>query len=260
MFSIDSYAYSNKLRKFHPAEKCSFAMITLIICLVASSVPTSLAVFTVMCVAVVGYAGIPGRVFAGFMSLPGSFLLVGVLTIAVTVTKEPVAFLFGMSVWGFNIGITSASTVVAVSLLFKSLGAVSCLYFLSLTTPMIDIIYVLRKMKVPALFIELMTLIYRFVFVLAETAERIYTSQSSRLGYAGVKVSFSSLGGLASTLFIKSFHRSQMLFQALSSRCYTGGLNVLDAEYRFSVRNLFLIAMLDIGLVALSLYSGGGQL
>ena len=260
MFSIDSYAYSNKLRKFHPAEKCAFAMITLIICLAASSIPTSLTVITVMCVAVVGYAGIPGRVFAGFMSIPASFLLVGVLTIAVTVTREPATFLFSMSVWGFNIGVTSASTVVAVSLLFKSLGAVSCLYFLSLTTPMIDIIYVLRKMKIPVLFIELMTLIYRFIFVLAETAEKIYTSQSSRLGYGGVKVAFSSLGGLASTLFIKSFHRSQLLFQALSSRCYSGGLNVLEAEYTFSVRNLFLIAVLDLALIALSFYSGGGQL
>ena len=260
MFSIDSYAYSNKLRKFHPAEKCAFAMITLIICLVASSIPTSLAVFALMFVVVVGYAGIPGRVFVGFMSIPVSFLLVGVLTIAINITKNPTVFLFSISIGGFNIGVTSVGSVAAVSLLFKSLGAVSCLYFLSLTTPMIDIIYVLRKMKVPALFIELMTLIYRFIFVLAETADKIYTSQSSRLGYGGVKVAFASLGGLASTLFIKSFHRSQMLFQALSSRCYTGGLNVLDAEYRFSVRNLFLIAVLDIGLVALSLYSGGGQL
>ena len=260
MFSIDSYAYSNKLRKFHPAEKCAFAMITLIICLVASSVPTSLSVFALMSVVVVGYAGIPARVFAGFMSVPISFLLVGVLTIAVTVTKEPLAFLFSVSMWGFNIGVTKVGSAAAVPLLFKSLGAVSCLYFLSLTTPMIDIVYVLKKMKVPALFIELMTLIYRFIFVLAETAEKIYTSQSSRLGYSGVKVAFSSLGELASMLFIKSFHRSQLLFQALSSRCYTGGLNVLDAEYRFSVRNLFFIVVLDAGLVALSLYSGGGQL
>ena len=260
MFSIDSYAYSNKLRKFHPAEKCAFAMITLIICLAAASLTTSLAVFALMSVAVVGYAGIPGRVFAGFMSVPVSFLLVGVLTIAVTVTKEPVAFLFGLSVQGINIGVTSVGSAAAVSLLFKSLGAVSCLYFLSLTTPMIDIVYVLRKMKVPALFVELMTLIYRFIFVLAETAEKIYTSQSSRLGYGGVKVAFSSLGGLASTLFIKSFHRSQLLFQSLSSRCYTGGLNVLEAEYTYSVRNLFLIAVLDLALIALSFYSGGGQL
>ncbi|ACV64442.1 cobalt ABC transporter, inner membrane subunit CbiQ [Desulfofarcimen acetoxidans DSM 771] len=260
MFSIDSYAYSNKLRKVHPAEKCAFAMVTLIICLAASSLLTSLAVLLIMSAAVVGYAGIPFRVFAGFMSLPVSFLLVGVLTIAVTVSREPGVYLWGLSFWGFNLGITAAGVAAAVILLFKSLGAVSCLYFLSLTTPMIDIIYVLRKMKVPALFIELMTLIYRFIFVLAETAEKIYTSQSSRLGYAGVNVSFSSLGELASTLFIKSFHRSQMLFQALSSRCYTGGLNVLDNYYEFSIKNMLFIAALDLGIAALSLYSGGGQL
>ncbi|WP_066638324.1 cobalt ECF transporter T component CbiQ [Desulfolucanica intricata] len=257
MLSIDQYAYTNELRSYHPGEKFAFTILTMVICLAASSIATSLAVLLLMSAAVIWRAGIPCRVYVKYMSVPLFFLLVGVATIAVVVSKESYASLFGFTIGGFKVGVTSQSIRAAVSTLSKSLGAVSCLYFLSLTTPMTDVIYIFRKMKVPALFIELMTLIYRFIFVLMETAEKIYTAQSSRLGYSSVKISFCSLGKLASNLFMKSFYRSQLLFQALSARCYTGGLNVVEPQYVFSYTNLLLIVVLELALVALTLYSGG---
>jgi cobalt/nickel transport system permease protein len=62
------------------------------------------------------------------------------------------------------------------------------------------------------------------------TADEIYISQSSRWGYASLKNSIKSLGQLTAALFVKALHRSQTLFTALSSRGYTGQLNVLTPE------------------------------
>ena len=52
---------------------------------------------------------------------------------------------------------------------------------------MTDILEVLRKMRLPALLIELMMLIYRFIFLLLETASAIMTAQESRLGKPGLQ-------------------------------------------------------------------------
>jgi cobalt/nickel transport system permease protein len=202
-------------------------------------------------------AGIPWRFYLKLLSLPLSFLLVGVLTVAVSVVRQPGGAVYGITVFNFAVGVTAGGLSAAANLLCKSLGAVSCLYFLSLTTPMVEIISVLKKLKVPGLFIELMGLIYRFIFVMMETAERIYTAQSSRWGYASVKTSYYSLGQLASTLFIKSYHRSQMLFTTLMSRCYNGELNVVGPQYQVSRGNIAAIALIDLALAVLALYTGG---
>ena len=46
---------------------------------------------------------------------------------------------------------------------------------------MTDILGACRKLHLPSLLIELMLLIYRFIFVLSETAHSITISQQSRL-------------------------------------------------------------------------------
>lgn len=257
MLRIDQYAYSNRLRFTHPVEKFAFAVITLIICLAASSLITSLVITLLMAGVVVLRAGIPMRFYLKLMSIPMSFLILGVLTIAVSFSRESFSFLWGVKIWGFTLGVTAGGLQTAVNLFWKSLGAISCLYFLSLTTPMVEIISVLKRLKVPGLFIELMSLIYRYIFVLIETADKVYLSQSSRCGYASIKTSYCSLAQLTSNLFAKSYHYSQMLYTTLMARCYRGELNVLELPYAFSKKNVALMAVVDLGLVILALWTGG---
>lgn len=61
------------------------------------------------------------------------------------------------------------------------------MYFLALNTPVTDVTMALERMHVPHLLVELMELIYRFIFVLTETASRIRLAQESRLGYQGLR-------------------------------------------------------------------------
>lgn len=259
MFNIDQYAYSNRLRSSHPGEKFTFAIVTMAICLASSSTVIFLSIVFLMAGAVILRAGIPWRFYLKLMSLPLSFLLLGVVTVAVSISRHPEGAIYGFTAFNVTVGVTARDLAAAANLFCKSLGAVSCLYFLSLTTPMIEIISVLKKLRVPALFVELMGLIYRFIFVVMETAEKIYTAQSSRWGYASLRTSYFSLGQLASSLFIKSYHRSQMLFTTLMSRCYSGELHVIEPRYTFSKGNIILIVIIDLALAlaALAMYTGG---
>ncbi|OAT79954.1 cobalt ECF transporter T component CbiQ [Desulfotomaculum copahuensis] len=259
MFAIDQYAYTSRLRPVHPGEKLAFALVTMVICLASVSPAAPLAVLLIMTGAVLFRAGIPWRFYLKLMTLPLSFLIIGVLTVAVSIsTGPPPPLLSGRTLGGITIGFTAASLQLAVLLFVKSLGAVSCLYFLSLTTPMVEVISLLRRFKVPALFVELMSLIYRFIFVIMETAEKMYVAQSSRWGYASIKTAYISLGQLVANLFGKSYHRSQALFTALQSRCYNGDLRVLETPRAPSRSNIMLIAAVDLFLAVLALYTGGG--
>jgi len=262
MLNIDGFAYSNRLRHVHPAEKTAFALLTMVLCLGFSSPVISCLVIALMAVAVIRAAGIPVKIYLKLMSLPFSFLLVGVLTIAVSVTTRgpAVEWLGSVTISGVTAGVTPDSLITAAELFLKSLGSVSCMYFLALTTPVVELASVMRKLRFPSLFIELTELIYRFIFVMLETANDIYTSQSSRWGYASLKNSMKSLGQLTATLFIRALHRSRMLFTTLSARGYTGQLNVLVPEYPVSATNIILIAVIELTLIITAVFLEVGKI
>lgn len=257
MLKIDQYAYINRLAHVHPLEKLVLALVTMIICLVFSSPATSLIVILFMAGMVILLARIPASFFLKLMLVPVGFLIVGVLTVAFVWVNDSNVLLWGFKVGRYTVGVTSHGLATAGDLFLKSLAAVSCLYFLSLTTPMVDILAVLKALRLPPLLLELMSLVYRFIFVLLETADKIYTSQASRWGYATLKTSYASLGQLVSNLFTKACNNYQMLYTTLTSRCYTGELNVIESSHVLSRRNLFLIILFEAALLLASMWLAG---
>jgi cobalt/nickel transport system permease protein len=136
MLKIDGFAYTNRLRQVHPLEKAAFAFITMFLCLGFSLPVISCIVILLMAFATVGLARIPVIVYIKLMLLPFLFLLIGVITIAVSVSTQSLEAgqLAGITISGITVGLTYNGLITAGGLFFKSLGAVSCLYFLSLTT------------------------------------------------------------------------------------------------------------------------------
>lgn len=262
MMNIDGFAYTNRLNQVHPAEKAIFALATMFIALGFSYLPVSGLVILLMSTVTVWYAGIPGRVYCRLMLMPLSFLVVGVLTIVVsfsTGTLDATApdWLVTVNMAGITLGITYANLLLGAGIVGKSLAAVACLYFLTLTTPVVELASMMRKLKLPSLFIELVELVYRFIFVMQKTAGDIYTSQSSRWGYSSAGNSMKSLGQLTAALFVRAMYRSQALFTTLTSRGYTGELNVLGSEYTVSVNNIVSIVLIDLVLIIIALVGRG---
>ena len=112
----------------------------------------------------------------------------------------------------------------------RALGAVSALYMMTLTTPLSEIIAVLRKAHVPKLIIELMNMIYRYIFIMIDTHSRMKNSAESRLGYCDFKTSCYSFGQVASNLLVVSLKRGNNYYNALEARCYNGDLQFLEEE------------------------------
>lgn len=257
MLVIDYYAYNNKLSTVHPGEKFIFFALTVAICLAMTSPATSAAVLMVTAAAVIVLAGVPWQLYLKLMLIPASFLVAGVITVAITFTRTNHDFIWAVQVGAYHAGLTAGGLETAGELLLRSLGAVSCLYFLALTTPITDTVSILRGLRVPTLVIELMVLIYRFIFTMLETAGRIYTAQSSRLGYRNLRTSYVSLSTLVLSLFVKSYRQSQAVYDALLARCYDGRLNFVEAKRHWSWQNMLLIIAVDGAVAACWLFTGG---
>lgn len=259
MLSIDTYAYTNRLKKAHPAEKMLFALITLGVCLSFEEMLLYLFVIVSLTVITIAGAKIPLKFYLKVLALPLPFVLVGVLTVIIDVSRNPASFDYHLQLFSLFFGVTQKSLSTGQIIFFRTYSCVSCLYFLSLTTPIIDIAWIMRKIKIPAVFVEILSIIYRFIFELMDTALLIRTSQESRLGYADFKRAYRSLGLLISNVFAKSLQNYKALSMAMASRLYNGDFRVIEEHYDFSIRNILFMGTYFMALVFLIVWKRFGS-
>ncbi|WP_260286200.1 cobalt ECF transporter T component CbiQ [Peribacillus aracenensis] len=249
MLLIDKYAYFNGLKDVHPLEKMVFALSLLLFSLTVRDMTVSLITFTVMSALIIFAAKIPFSYYLKLLLLPGFFILSGTITILFSFTSK---FTSLSNIWwswkvgNWQIFISDDSIGTVIDLIIVVLGSISCLYFLTLTTPITVILSVMRKLKVPSLLVDLIELTYRFIFIFLETALAIHQSQASRLGYGSLRKGIRSLGLLTSSLFLGVLQRSGHLTMAMNARGYQENLSYIEDTYTYSSRN-WLIAIVILG-------------
>ena len=254
MILIDKLCYQSKLRYVNAAEKSVYAMLTLVLCIVSRSPAVAAAAFTANGLLTVGKGKIPLSRYVRLLLLPAAFLVLGTAALVFNLSREPLdAFAFPVGEW--YITGSRAARGQAARLCATAFAAVSCLYFLALNTTMTDIMGVLAKMHLPSFFIELMLLIYRFIFVLLETASAILTAQESRLGNRDFRTSVRSFGGMCAALFVLALKRSNALYDAMESRCYDGRIRVLSREYPPARKEIIGIAVFEGILLFMTIWS-----
>ena len=242
---IEQSAYTNRWRQVSPAAKGLFSLCGLIAAFAAATPATACVIAAVLWTASVLGAGIPpGRYLR--VAAPALLFLTGsTLSLAVSLKIGT----------GGNISLHLTQTGFAkvAQTCGRSLGGLASLLFLALTTPLIDIIALLRRLKTPEILLDIMVLCYRTLFVFSESAHNTITAQSARLGYATVRLSMRSLGGLAANITVQAWQRSQALHLAAMARNNDGPLRFLEHTYPNSARDLCIALCTGTLLVALSM-------
>lgn len=230
ILSVDYYAYASHMRSWNATFKIIFSMLCLLLCLILNNIYVSIAVILIMGYMTVVIGGLELDHYISMLLIPIVFLLFGSAAIAVGFSWNPIEQ-YNLNVFGwFYIYCSQASLWKASGLIFKALGAVSALYMMTLTTPLSELIVVLRKAHIPKVIIELMNMIYRYIFIMLDTHSRMKNSAEARLGYVDFKTSCYSFGQVASNLLIVSLKRGTDYYNALESRCYNGDLQFLEEE------------------------------
>lgn len=254
MIVIDRLCYQSKLRYINASAKFVYAVLTLILCIASRSAAAAAVVFFVNIYLTVAKGGIPFARYVKLLLVPAVFLAASTAAIVVNLSRTPLdAFAIPLGEWYLTGSVSSV--LEGLRLCGKALAAVTCLYFLSLSTVMTEILGVLKKLRVPGLVIELMMLIYRFIFLMMETASAITTSQNSRLGNRDYRTRLRSFGGMASALLVRSLKRSGILYDAMEARCYDGELKVLSEDRPAGKKELLCIAGYELLLLGMAIWS-----
>ena len=229
VFSIDYYAYISAIRDWNPMFKVFFSLAVLIAVIAINSLYVSLFVLITMGFLTVVRGRIPLHQYISTLTIPIVFVLVGSLTIALSIARQPLGQ-YNLHLGFFYIYTSDTDLLRMVNLMAKAMAAVSALFMMTLSTPSGEIISVMRKVHVPRLIVELMNMIYRYIFVIMETNRKMHDSAESRLGYVDYRTSVKSFSGTASNLLVVSLKKANAYYDALISRGYNGELLFLERE------------------------------
>jgi len=150
----------------------------------------------------------------------------GLLLILSALTNIPWRFVFGRLILlePFALGIAVMALfqenggMVFLSILVKSTLCLFTAILLSNTTPFASLLQTLKRLGMPQLLVSILALMYRYLFVLIDEAERLNRARESRTFTASRVRKWHALASLIGQLFVRSTERAERIYAAMTAR------------------------------------------
>ncbi|MCM8789900.1 MAG: cobalt ECF transporter T component CbiQ [Candidatus Omnitrophica bacterium] len=242
----------NYLSKIDARIKAVFAVGAIIIILASKAFGLALIVACLSLVFLLGVK-IPAKILLVRLAAP--------LGIAAVILITHIFFygstaLFKFSIFGFQLMGYKEGLFRGILIISKVTGCVALIMFLSMTTPVNNLLQAARWFRLPVAWIEIAMLTYRYIFVLLQDIITVKDAQRVRLGYCNFSTSLRSFGELIGSAVIRAYDQSVSTYEAMQNRGYSGTTKVFF-EDRFRAKDglqLILFSIILSLLLILSIY------
>lgn len=107
---------------------------------------------------------------------------------------------------------------IFATLLAKTTLCLLAMLLLSNTTPFTQLLRVLGQIRVPALLVSTLALMYRYLFVLTDETQRMRRARASRTLTRGRWWTWRSMAAVIGHLFVRSTERAERIYMAMVAR------------------------------------------
>ena len=209
----------------------------------------------ILSVEVVSELGVGYVLRRSVLALP---FVLAALPVIFTLEGTPL-FTFRLGAWTLAASAQGLERFASIAL--KSWISIQAAIVLASSTPFPDLLVAMRAVGVPRLMVAVFGLMWRYLFVLVDEVLRLVRARAARSGETGMPGvrSGGSLawrarvaGGMAGSLFLRAFERSDRIYNAMLARGYTGQLRTLNphvmksSDWFFAIISAALILMLQL--------------
>ncbi|CCG42547.1 ABC-type cobalt transport system [Magnetospirillum molischianum DSM 120] len=203
--------------------------------------PGAVAVLVIAWTAALAGARVTWRDWLRLVAAPLGFALTGAFALAIEIGPDGLA-------------LARDGGAAAAAVVIRAAAALSCLLLLAVTTPAPDLVRGARRLGLSPEIAEMALLIWRFLFMLLESATAIRHAQDARLGWHGFRRSIRSLGLLVALLLPRALDRAQRLECGLAARGFDGSLPMLSPRQPVSLRFIAATLGLQAAVLGVSLW------
>lgn len=252
--TLEYYSYNSKINSWNPHLKFWYSMVLIVLGIILSNIYISISIVFICGFITIFLGKISLKKYIDFFKVPIIFLLISVAIININFSKNITGFYY------FNIGdlyiyTTDENIKKSCILFWRALSGVSSMYMLALSTPLNEIIYVMKKARTPKIIIELMYLVYRFIFIMRDSYKSMRKSIESRLGFRDYRTSLLSFGKIISNILIVSLRKSNSFYDSMESRCYKGEIRFFIKEKRINKKVIIGMGLSIIYLIVLYIFT-----
>ncbi|MCX6650347.1 MAG: cobalt ECF transporter T component CbiQ [Methanomassiliicoccales archaeon] len=225
MFELDELAYRSACLKWSPTGKFVFVLTLLISSLLSKSLLVPI-VIAVIGIVLLGYSirfRFPKIIGIILLDAIGMMILGAIIIAAVT----PGDTIYNLDLWLFQIDFSNAGIFIATLVTMRALAGMSVMLFFATSTPIPYFADMLVRMKVPKEFAELMTLVYRYSFMLFDELEKMYLAAQCRLGFRGKMNSLRTYAKMLTGMFIRSIETAERQNIGMQCRNYQSSVSML---------------------------------
>ncbi|WP_224746795.1 cobalt ECF transporter T component CbiQ [Pelovirga terrestris] len=233
---IERFSHQSAWRHVAPSAKGIFTLSGLCAAFLAASVAAAAGVALTFAFLTLAVARIAWRSYLLILAPALFFLVLSAFSIALSIT-------WGESWRDVSLSFPAEQLKQATLVCTRSLACLCSLLFLPLTTPLGDLMALLRRLRTPELLIDIMVLGYRSLFVFAQVVSATRTAQIARLGYINTQRALRSLGILIAHTTLHLWQRAEQLHAAAQARSGEGPLRFADQTFPHAGRD-GLIALL----------------
>lgn len=171
--------------------------------------------------------------------------------------------LFSFSIGSWTLTAHAEGLERFVSIALKSWLSVQAAILMAASTPFPELLQAMRAVGIPRLLVSMFGMMWRYSFVLVDEALRLMRARAARSGQssqAAAKTGGSVLwrarltGGMAGSLFLRAFERSDRIYVAMLSRGYDGEVRSVPLPPMTTVTWAELLA--GLALLGLLLFFG----
>jgi cobalt/nickel transport system permease protein len=189
--------------------------------------PAAWPVFLVLGAAV--WAGILLARLPPLLALGRSMLAIPFVLIAFpTIFTRPGEPILTLPILSWQVSASWEGLAFFLSVLVKAWICVLAAVLLTATTPFEEIALGMRFLRLPRVVVAIFSFLYRYIFVLVDEALRLVRAREARSARLGRGSGGSLLwrarvtGGMAGSLFLRTYERSERIYQAMQARGYDG--------------------------------------
>jgi cobalt/nickel transport system permease protein len=245
--NLDSVAQQSAFRHINTGTKLLLALGSLILCLISPSPVVPLISGIILSLVLIIPGRTSSRLYGELLLGPVFFTVLSVVVLLFLLGGGDVVWRFNPVPW-INLTITTGSLNQSILVLFRVFGCSISMFFIVLTTPMTDLFNGMKRIGIPIELIDLMMIIYRYVFIIYAQAFEIWQAQVMRLGYRRPMEAIRSFSMLCGMLFISSWIAGEDLIRAMDCRCYDGVFPSLDLAEPIQLRSLIPVILYLGGL------------
>lgn len=227
MMVIDKYAYTNNLRSMNPNFKFGVGIIFLVGSMLIKNLIILSLIILLMSAVIVGVAKIEISDYINLLKIPIIFLIMSIAMTLISVADNPSNLIKSFCIGSKYICISNESISTSIHIFFRAISCLTCVYFIMLTVPFNQLLFIFKKMHIPSIILELSMLIYRFIFIFMEEVSDIRKSQELRFGYIDLKTSYKSFGLLGKLLYKRMMIRYEEMCISLDMKLYNDTFHII---------------------------------